>query len=85
MHELSIAQGIVTSVLSHLPAGTGEPVARVKVKVGGGSRMAPESLRFCFAAASRGTQVQGAALEIEETAGYEIVLVEFDLQEGGVP
>lgn len=83
MHELSIAHEIIETVSRHLPMGRTKPVRRVSLRVGALNRLAPDSLRFCFEAASRGTVVEGAKLEIEETPGDEIRVVEFDLDDQG--
>ena len=65
MHELSIAQGIVELLKRHLPAGEKQVIKSIKLKVGDLTRIAPESLEYCFNAASEGTAAQGARLEIE--------------------
>lgn len=83
MHELSIASQIVATVRRHLPAEGAGPVKRVTVRLGALNRVTPDSLRFCFEAASRGTAIEGARLEIEETSGDEIRVVEFDVEDPG--
>lgn len=85
MHELSIAHEIVETVRRHLPPDGTRPVKRVSLKVGALNRITPDSLRFCFEAASRGTAVEGAELAIEETPGDEIRVVEFDLDDCSCP
>lgn len=79
MHELSIAHEIVETVRRHLPSQGPGLVKRVRLQVGALNRITPDSLRFCFGAASRGTVVEGAKLEIQETPGDEIRVVEFEL------
>ncbi|MBI2358114.1 MAG: hydrogenase maturation nickel metallochaperone HypA [Deltaproteobacteria bacterium] len=78
-----MAHEIVAAVRRHLPAEGTKPVKRVWLQLGVLNRVNPESLRFCFEAASRGSAVQGAALEIEEIPGDEIRVVEFDLDDQG--
>ncbi|MBI2999787.1 MAG: hydrogenase maturation nickel metallochaperone HypA, partial [Deltaproteobacteria bacterium] len=85
MHELSIAHEIVETVRRYLPTGETKPVKRVSLRVGALNRLTPDSLRFCFEAASRGTVVEGAKLDIEETSGDEIRVVEFDLDDRSFP
>lgn len=85
MHELSIAHEIVETVRRYLPPGEKRPVRRVTLRVGAVNRILPDSLRFCFEAASRGTSVEGAELNIEEIAGDEIRVVEFDLDDRSFP
>ena len=81
MHELSIAQAIVATVTRHLPPGNRAPVRWVKLSVGVLNHFAGDSLRFCFAAASEGTALEGAKLDIDETPGDEIRVVEFELDD----
>ena len=81
MHELSIAQSIVEMVRKHLPAGEMRGVKSVTLKVGDRAGVAPESLEFCFGAASEGTAAQGAKLRIENVPGDELYVVEIEVVE----
>jgi hydrogenase nickel incorporation protein HypA/HybF len=63
MHELSIAQAIVTIAEQH---AAGRPVARVEVKVGHLRQVVPSSLTFSFELVTEGTALDGAELSIEE-------------------
>jgi hydrogenase nickel incorporation protein HypA/HybF len=63
MHELSIAQAIVTIAEQH---AAGRPVARVEVKVGHLRQVVPSSLAFAFELVTEGTALDGAELAIEE-------------------
>jgi hydrogenase nickel incorporation protein HypA/HybF len=81
MHELSIAQDIVATVMRHLPPENRAPVRWVKLSVGVRNHFASDSLRFCFEAASEGTALEGAKLDIDETLGDEIRVVEFELDD----
>jgi hydrogenase nickel incorporation protein HypA/HybF len=81
MHELSIAHDIVAMVTCHLPPENRAPVRWVKLSVGALNHFASDSLRFCFAAASKGTALEGAQLDIDETLGDEIRVVEFELDD----
>lgn len=68
MHELSIAQAIVTTVLEQLgPSGDGRvpPVLAVGVRVGVLAGVVPRALEFCWQASTLGTPLQGARLEID--------------------
>ena len=65
MHELSIAENILEIVKEHLPAGVSCHVKSVKIKIGDGAGVVPDSLEFCFNTIIAGTEMQGAALEIE--------------------
>ena len=66
MHELSIAQSVVDTVLER----TGERhVTTVRLQVGRLSGVVPDALTFCFDLAAAGTPLDGARLEIEEPTG----------------
>lgn len=69
MHELSIAHGIVEAVEAAVGAAAcatrPATVRRVGVRVGALSGVVPDALLFCFDVVTRGTPLDGAALEIE--------------------
>ena len=62
MHELAIADAVVTMVLER---SAERRVSRVGMRIGYLRQVVPSSLRFGFALVSRGTRVHGAELEIE--------------------
>ena len=67
MHELAIAESVVSSVLER----TGErPVSSVRLRVGRLAGVVPDALRFSFELATAGTPLAGAALEIVEEPGF---------------
>jgi len=66
MHELSLATAIVDTCVGR---AAGDRVVRIRVEVGQLAAVLPDSLRFCFELAARGTTAEGAALEILETPG----------------
>jgi hydrogenase nickel incorporation protein HypA/HybF len=63
MHELSIADAVVTIAARH---AAGRKVTRVELKVGHLRQVVPDSLAFAFELVSAGTSVEGAELVIEE-------------------
>ncbi len=63
MHELSIAQSILTVTERH---AAGRPVERVEVKVGHLRQVVPSALEFAFDLLVEGTALDGAELTIEE-------------------
>lgn len=64
MHELSIAESIVDSVLQR----TGDrQVHVVRVRIGGLTGVVPDALQFCFELATAGTPLEGARLDVDET------------------
>ncbi len=66
MHELAITESVVAGVCE---AVGGARVVRVVLHIGRLSAVVPDSIRFCFDIASRGTPLENAALEIVETPG----------------
>jgi hydrogenase nickel incorporation protein HypA/HybF len=63
MHELSVAQAIVTIVHEAVPDAS---VERVDVVVGGLSGVVPSALEFVWEVATSGTRLAGARLCIEQ-------------------
>jgi hydrogenase nickel incorporation protein HypA/HybF len=63
MHELSIADAVVTIASRH---AAGRKVARVELRVGHLRQVVPDSLTFAFELVSAGTELEGAELVIEE-------------------
>ena len=66
MHELAIAESVVSSVLERTD---GRDVSVVRLCVGQLAGVVPDALTFCFELAAAGTLLEGAALEIEEKRG----------------
>ncbi len=63
MHELAIAESVVSSVRGR----TGDrPVSVVRLRVGPLAGVVPDALSFCFDLAAAGTPLEGAVLEILE-------------------
>lgn len=65
MHELAITDGVVQLVRERLGD---QRVARVRLEIGRLTAVEPEAMRFCFDVCTRGTSLDGAALEIDEVA-----------------
>ena len=65
MHEMAIAEGILGIALKTMEENAVTRVARVNLLVGEMAGVECESLRFCFAALTKGTAADGAALSIE--------------------
>ncbi len=86
MHELSIAESIVDAVRRQPPVREGRRVARIGVRVGDTSGVNAEALAFCFEVALRGTELDGAVLDLERVpvrfrcdgCGREFEPVDFD-------
>jgi hydrogenase nickel incorporation protein HypA/HybF len=63
MHELAIAESVVSSVLDRVED---RHVSVVRLRVGRLAGVVPDALQFCFELAASGTVLEGASLEIEE-------------------
>ena len=69
MHELSIALSIIDAVEGKArQEGVGK-ISGIDLLIGKLAGIEPESLKFCFTAASKGTLADGALLVIEEPEG----------------
>ena len=66
MHELAITEGVVAAVAERVPQSK---VTSVLLEIGALSGVVAESVRFCFDLVTEGTNLEGARLEIIETAG----------------
>ena len=62
MHELSLADAVVTIARDH---ARGRRVTGVDVKVGRLRQVVPEALEFAFELVAAGTEVEGAELRVE--------------------
>jgi hydrogenase nickel incorporation protein HypA/HybF len=67
MHELAIAESVVSAVLEHTG---GRQVSEVRLRVGQLSGVVPDALLFCFDLAAAGTPLEGASVEIEEVEAH---------------
>jgi hydrogenase nickel incorporation protein HypA/HybF len=66
VHELAITESVVDAVTQRLPDAR---VTCVHLEIGALSGIVPDSVRFCFDLVTEGTNLEGACLEITETAG----------------
>ena len=78
MHELSITRNVVAIVTER---AQGQRVTRVRLEIGRLSAVVPDSIRFCFDICAQGTPLEGAELEIIESAGQELLIKEMEVQE----
>jgi hydrogenase nickel incorporation protein HypA/HybF len=63
MHELSIADAVVTIASRH---AAGRRVSRVELRVGHLRQVVPDALEFAFELVAKDTVVEGAVLAMEE-------------------
>jgi hydrogenase nickel incorporation protein HypA/HybF len=66
MHELSITRNVVAICAER---AMGARVTRITLEIGKLSAVMPDAVRFCFDICAQGTAVEGAELQIIETAG----------------
>jgi len=66
VHELSVAMSLVEAACDKADALGEVRVEAVCIRVGALSGVVKEALSFCFEAASKGTPIEGARLEIED-------------------
>jgi hydrogenase nickel incorporation protein HypA/HybF len=66
MHELSIANDILTIIRQNVPQEELSNVENIKVKIGDMSGVVAESLEFCFQAIISETELDKAKLVIEK-------------------
>jgi hydrogenase nickel incorporation protein HypA/HybF len=78
VHELSITRNVVAIVSER---ATGQRVTRVRLEIGRLSAVVPDSIRFCFDICAQGTPLEGATLEIVESAGQELLIKEMEVEE----
>jgi hydrogenase nickel incorporation protein HypA/HybF len=72
MHELAITEGIVAAVTEKLPD---RKITLVRLEIGALSGVVADSVRFCFDLVAEGTTLEGAELEIIESAGADLRIV----------
>ncbi len=66
MHELSVAQNIISIVEEHTQTLQDKKVRAVHLKVGKMSNVLVDSLSFCFDSLINGTRLEEAKLVVEE-------------------
>lgn len=76
MHELSITRNVVAIVSER---AEGQRVTRVRLEIGRLTAVMPDSIRFCFDICAQGTPLEGAELEIVESAGQELLIKEMEV------
>lgn len=69
MHEMALTESIVEIVAEEARRRRVARVRVVRLEIGVMAPVEPESLRFCFDAASRGTVAEGATLDILRLEG----------------
>jgi hydrogenase nickel incorporation protein HypA/HybF len=81
MHEAALCEGVLAVALD---AAAGEPVTRVKVRVGALQAVVPESFEFCWRMVAEGTNAEQADVQLEHVPGDVLEVEEVELAGGGV-
>ena len=84
MHELALARSLADLVEDEACRACAVRVTRVRLALGALGHVAPEAMRFCFDAATRGTRAEGAAFDVVivpgagrcESCGHTVKLAE---------
>lgn len=66
MHEMAITVSMMEIVTEQMKMNSVTRLKGLKIRVGELTAVEPEALRFCFEVCTRGTAMEGAALDIEE-------------------
>lgn len=69
MHELALANDMLAIVENEVRRSGFRRIATIRLEIGQLSCVAPEALRFCFAAVTRGSLAEGATLDIVSVPG----------------
>ena len=69
MHEMSIALSIVEAVNAKARVEGAARISGIDLVIGKLAGIEPESLKFCFSAAAKGTLAEEALLNVEEPEG----------------
>jgi hydrogenase nickel incorporation protein HypA/HybF len=71
VHELALTESVLAIVRERLGP---RKIVRVRLQIGERMAVAPDALRFCFELCA-----DGAALEIEEAPGSELLIKEVEV------
>ena len=87
MHELSIAQSLITSIIQEMEDRGLSSIHSIGMKIGTLSGVLPDALQFSFEVAREDTLLDGAQLKIEEIPARgqcESCKAEFEILEWAV-
>lgn len=69
MHELSLVESLIETLVAESQKQQFQKVRTIDLEVGALSCVAPEALEFAFLACSKGTLAEGATLRIRQKKG----------------
>lgn len=81
MHEMGIAASVIEAVEREMTGYPGRRAAKVGLRVGELAGVDAESVRFCFEALVRGTQLSPLELAVEACKGDELDFHYLELEE----
>ena len=81
MHEAALCEGVLAVALD---AAAGDPVTRVRVRVGEVQAVVPESFEFCWKLVAEGTDAAESAVELNMVRGDVLEVEEVEVQGGEV-
>lgn len=65
MHEMSIAQSLITIIEEEMGRHGAKSLKSVRLHIGQMSAIVPDALSFCFQVITEGTALEGARLDME--------------------
>jgi hydrogenase nickel incorporation protein HypA/HybF len=65
MHEMSIAQSLITILEEEMEKHRARSLKSVRLHIGQMSAIVPDALSFCFQVMTEGTALEGARLDME--------------------
>jgi hydrogenase nickel incorporation protein HypA/HybF len=81
MHEAGLCEGVLAVALD---AAQGQPVKRVRVRVGEVQAVVPESFEFSWKLVTEGTDAEDAAVELHTVTGDVLEVEEVEVIGGNV-
>lgn len=78
MHEFGIAQRILDTALEEAKKHGVEKITRIRVNVGKLNNLTEDSLKFAFGIVTKDTIAAEAEIEMNESEGTAIQIVNFD-------
>lgn len=80
MHELSLAGSVLRIIEDVARRERFNRVKSLRLQIGRLSAIEPEALRFSFEVVVRGSVAEGARLDIVETTGMEMRVLDMDVE-----
>lgn len=81
MHEMGVASSILEAVAKEMRLHPRERVSRVGLRIGQFVAVDPDSLRFCFEAIVKSSDLSPLSLEIEWCAADELEIAWLELED----